>query len=104
MNHKHKSTQDTRVLPRFGHTTKVPYSSLRCLQRTGSFSTLFLLADHTGQGDPLLKCSQRVGDTNRSWGYPQLWRLPRKNTNHYGATRSKNDEFTSKNDCTNSRA
>jgi hypothetical protein len=35
-------TQDTRFIPRFGHTTKVSYSLLRSPQRTGSFSTLIL--------------------------------------------------------------
>jgi hypothetical protein len=35
-------TQDTRFIPRFGHTTKVSYSLLRSPQRAGSFSTLIL--------------------------------------------------------------
>jgi hypothetical protein len=34
--------QDTRFIPRFGHTTKVSYSLLRSPQRVGSFSTLIL--------------------------------------------------------------
>jgi hypothetical protein len=35
-------TQETRFIPRFGHTTKVSYSPLRSPQRAGSFSTLIL--------------------------------------------------------------
>jgi hypothetical protein len=35
-------TQDTRFIPRFGHTTKVSYSPLRSPQRAGSFSTQIL--------------------------------------------------------------
>jgi hypothetical protein len=35
-------TQDTRFIPRFGHTTKVSYSPLRSPQRVGSISTLIL--------------------------------------------------------------
>jgi hypothetical protein len=35
-------TQDTRFISRFGHTTKLSYSSLRSPQRAGSFSTLSL--------------------------------------------------------------
>jgi hypothetical protein len=35
-------TQETRFIPRFGHTTKVSYSSLRSPQRVESFSTLIL--------------------------------------------------------------
>jgi hypothetical protein len=60
------STQDTRFLPRFGHTTKVSYSSLRCPQRAGSFSTPFLNADHTGQGNPLIL-------PTKSWWYKRTW-------------------------------
>jgi hypothetical protein len=37
-----KNTRDTRFIPRFGHTTKVPYSLLRRPQRAGSLSTLIL--------------------------------------------------------------
>jgi hypothetical protein len=37
-----KNTRDTRFIPRFGHTTRCPTSSLRRPQRAGSLSTLFL--------------------------------------------------------------
>jgi hypothetical protein len=57
--HQQESTQDTRFLPRFDHTTKVSYSSLRCPQRARSFSTLFLDTNHTGQGDPLLNFAHK---------------------------------------------
>ena len=35
-------TQDTRFIPRFGHTTKVSYSPLRSPQRVRFFPTLIL--------------------------------------------------------------
>jgi hypothetical protein len=35
-------TQDIRFIPRFSHTTKVSYSSLRSPQRVGPFPTLIL--------------------------------------------------------------
>jgi hypothetical protein len=35
-------TQDTRFIPRFGHTTKVSYFPLRSPQRVRSFPTLIL--------------------------------------------------------------
>jgi hypothetical protein len=58
-NYESQWSTPTWFLPRFGHTTKVSYSSLRCPQRTGSFSTSFLNADHTGQGDPLLNFARK---------------------------------------------
>jgi hypothetical protein len=78
----------------------VPYSSLRCPQRAGSLSTLFLVANHTGQGDPLLNFAHKepviqgvlLGVVHK------LGDSQDKITITQGTTRSKNNKIASKND------
>jgi hypothetical protein len=57
--------QDTRFIPRFGHTTKVSYSPLRSPQRTRSFPTLIVHNQTTKlKGNRFSNRLTRAGDTN----------------------------------------
>jgi hypothetical protein len=50
-----KNTRDTRFIPRFGHTTKVPYFHIEAPTKSRvSFNPNPLFADHKGQAHTLI--------------------------------------------------
>jgi hypothetical protein len=84
--------KNMRFIPRFGHTTKVPYSPLRSPQRAKSFAILILswstIKVKANTFSILL--NERV--IQISWGRTQTQRLP-SNLNYQGTQDSKINKF-----------
>jgi hypothetical protein len=96
------------ILPRFGHTTKVPYSSL-CAHKELSLSPpRFSLPTTQVKVTPYSSVHKErviqivLGVIHNFGGYLKEQHLS-KIIIRQGVTHSKNKEFAIKNDCTNSR-
>jgi hypothetical protein len=72
-----KNTRDTRFIPRFGHTTKVPYFLVEAPTKSRvSFNPNPPFADHKGQAHTLI-FAQTSGNTNFLVVFHKIWRLTR---------------------------
>jgi hypothetical protein len=97
-----KNTKTLDFIPRFDHTTKMPYSPLRSPQKGRSFPTPILHKPTTNVKTITFSTflNERVIQT--SWGRPQSWRLP-SNLKCQGTLGSKSNKSTQEVFATSSR-